>query len=129
MNGRAPRNSGTATEFAFINFDLDADLSSLFNWNTKQVFAYLVAEYSTPKYGSNAVTLWDRIINTPEEADLQLYSASQKYRFNEITGNFRHVNATYALRWNVVPWVGLMGWGKGVDGSIALHQSASDSEP
>ena len=61
MNGRAPKTSSKATEYAFLNFDLDAgtkialilaysDLSSLFNWNTKQVFAYLVAEYSTSKY-------------------------------------------------------------------------------
>lgn len=35
-----------------IYIDTDLDLSSLFNWNTKQVFAFLVAEYSTPKYVS-----------------------------------------------------------------------------
>jgi len=49
-NGRAPRSSTKAVEYAFLNFDLDADLSSLFNWNTKQVFAYLVADYKTAKY-------------------------------------------------------------------------------
>lgn len=61
MNGRAPKTSNKAIEYAFLNFDLDAgtktalilaysDLSSLFNWNTKQVFAYLVADYSASKY-------------------------------------------------------------------------------
>ena len=49
-NGRAPRSSTKAVEYAFLNFDLEADLSSLFNWNTKQVFAYLVADYKTTKY-------------------------------------------------------------------------------
>jgi hypothetical protein len=78
--------------------------------------------------GSNAVTLWDRIMNTPEDAQIQLYSASQKYRFNEITGSFRHVNATYALRWNVVPWVGMMQWGKGSDGSIALPSQSQNAD-
>lgn len=61
-------------EFAFVKFDLKAgecrlgelsgrkmrahrsscsstaDLSPLFNWNTKQVFVYLTADYATPEY-------------------------------------------------------------------------------
>jgi Signal peptidase subunit len=49
-NGRAPKSPSKAVEYAFVNFDLDADLSSLFNWNTKQVFASLVADYKTSKY-------------------------------------------------------------------------------
>jgi len=73
--------------------------------------------------GSNSVTFWDKIINTPEEAQIQLYSASQKYRFTDITGSFKDFNATYALRWNVVPWVGLMQFGRGTDGYITLPQS------
>jgi len=73
--------------------------------------------------GSNSVTFWDKIINTPEEARIQVYSASQKYRFTDITGSFKDFNATYALRWNVVPWVGLMQFGRGTDGYITLPQS------
>jgi signal peptidase complex subunit 3 len=69
---------------------------------------------------SNQVTLWDKIINNEEEAHVQIYSGSQKYRFNEITGSFRHVNATYSLRWNVVPWVGFMQWGQSRDGHVVL---------
>jgi len=78
----------------------------------------------TAKYKSlNSVTLWDKIINTPEEAKLQVYSASQKYRFTDITGSFDGVNATYALHWNVVPWVGMLQWGKGPAGYIKLSQT------
>ena len=61
-------------------------------------------------------------MNNPEEARIQLYSASQKYRFTDITGSFKNFNATYSLRWNVVPWVGLMQWGKGKEGFITLPQ-------
>ncbi|KAI9722955.1 MAG: hypothetical protein M1812_001404 [Candelaria pacifica] len=32
-------------EYAHIKFDLDADLSTLFNWNTKQLFVYILATY------------------------------------------------------------------------------------
>lgn len=59
-------------------------------------------------------------MNTPEDARIQLYSASQKYRFTDITGSFKDFNATYSLRWNVVPWVGLMQGGKGTEGYISL---------
>lgn len=31
-------------------FSLEADLSPLFNWNTKQLFVYLVAEYETASH-------------------------------------------------------------------------------
>lgn len=37
-------------EYAFVKFDLDADLAPLFHWNTKQVFVYLAADYSTPDH-------------------------------------------------------------------------------
>ena len=33
---------------AYLAFSLHADLSSSFSWNTKLLFVYLVAEYSTP---------------------------------------------------------------------------------
>lgn len=62
-------------------------------------------------------------MNTPEEGHVHLVSAPQKYRFNDITGRFKDFNATYSLRWNIVPWVGLMRWGKGEEGYIALPES------
>jgi len=69
----------------------------------------------------NSVTLWDKIINSPEEA--KLHAASQKYRFTDITGSFDRVNATYALHWNVVPWVGVLQWGKASAGYIKLPEA------
>lgn len=38
-----------------ITLDISADLQSLFTWNTKQVFVFLAAEYSTPKNILNQV--------------------------------------------------------------------------
>ena len=35
-------------DLGFLTFDLQADLTPLFNWNVKQLFLYLTAEYSTP---------------------------------------------------------------------------------
>merc|ERR1712083_829450 len=35
-------------DLGFLTFDLQADLNPLFNWNVKQLFLYLTAEYETP---------------------------------------------------------------------------------
>lgn len=45
VRGRPHYYSPKREEYAHIRFDLDADLSPLFDWNTKQVFVYVSAEY------------------------------------------------------------------------------------
>ena len=42
-------------DLGFLTFDLQADLTPLFNWNVKQLFLYLSAEYETPKNSVNQV--------------------------------------------------------------------------
>lgn len=43
-------------DLGFITFDLNTDLSGLFNWNVKQLFLYLTAEYKTPANELNQVS-------------------------------------------------------------------------
>lgn len=45
IKGRPNYYASKQQEYAFITFDLDADLSSLYNWNTKQVFCWLSVVY------------------------------------------------------------------------------------
>lgn len=51
-------------EYAHITFDLDADLTSLFTWNTKQLFVWISASYpsTTPGVPASEVIIWDAII-------------------------------------------------------------------
>ena len=42
-------------DLGFLTFDLQADLNPLFNWNVKQLFLYLTAEYETPNNQLNQV--------------------------------------------------------------------------
>ncbi len=91
VRGRPHYYSSKREEYAHIRFDLDADLSGLFNWNTKQVFVYVNAEYpagpageitgsqeqeqedgrdgSLPqgarRAGMNKAVIWDMIIMAP----------------------------------------------------------------
>ncbi len=40
-------NGKKKNDLGFLNFDLNVDLEPLFNWNVKQLFLYLTAEYET----------------------------------------------------------------------------------
>ena len=102
--GRAPRSySNKQQEYANVQFDVTADLSSLFHWNTKQVFAYVVAQYPGEKYQNNEVVLWDRIVQHKDEAVVSLIKKRNKYAFGDITKLFSDRNATYSLHWNTMP--------------------------
>lgn len=117
---RAPNSyRSTQQEYAHVQFSIDADLSTLFHWNTKQVFAYLVAEYSGSKYGTNQVTIWDKIVRTEEEAVFKISNKRNKYAFGEISKSFASKNATYNLYWNVMPQVGYLEWGS-ASGSVPV---------
>lgn len=75
-----------------MNFDLDADLTPLFNWNTKQVFVYLTAEYdggSKRTDISNKVTFWDKIILTKEDAVLSLRNQRSTYSVYDVQRSFK----------------------------------------
>ncbi|KAJ5689270.1 hypothetical protein N7462_003662 [Penicillium macrosclerotiorum] len=67
VKGRPHYYSTKREEYAQIRFDLDADLTPLFNWNTKQLFVYVYATYSSSDVPSSQVpysevVLWDIII-------------------------------------------------------------------
>ena len=67
--GRPYYHSLKREEYANIRFDLDTDLSSLFGWNTKQVFLYLVASWPDQKNSSAPPTeavIWDAILPAKE---------------------------------------------------------------
>lgn len=68
VKGRPHYYSPKREEYANIRFDLEADLSSLFTWNTKQVFVYVTASYpssTTVGAGTSDAVIWDAIIPAP----------------------------------------------------------------
>ena len=66
VKGRPHYYSPKREEYAQIKFDLDADLSPLFSWNTKQLFVYVTAVY--PPSGAvegeaqSEAVIWDVIV-------------------------------------------------------------------
>ena len=79
VRGRPHYYSSKKEEYAIIKFSLDADLSSLFTWNTKQVFVYVTAEWpaaggsssSSATNATNQAVIWDSIITNPSADHLQ----------------------------------------------------------
>lgn len=71
VKGRPHYYSSKKEEYAIIKFSLDADLSSLFTWNTKQLFVYVTAEWPGPENATNEAVIWDSIITNPSADHLQ----------------------------------------------------------
>ncbi|TVY85771.1 Signal peptidase complex subunit [Lachnellula willkommii] len=78
VRGRPHYYSTKKEEYAIIRFSLSADLSSLFSWNTKQVFVYVSASWPNATLGDagkgemvNEAVIWDTIITNPSADHLQ----------------------------------------------------------
>ncbi|NXK46324.1 SPCS3 peptidase, partial [Chauna torquata] len=116
------------SDLGFVTFDITADILngknglktfqnnniltfifSIFDWNVKQLFLYLSAEYSTKNNALNQVVLWDKIMLRGDNPRLFLKDMKSKYFFfddgNGLKGNR---NVTLTLSWNVVPNAGIL---------------------
>ncbi|KAF4511055.1 hypothetical protein G6O67_002891 [Ophiocordyceps sinensis] len=140
VKGRPHYYSSRKEEYAIIKFSLDADLSSLFTWNTKQVFVYVTADWPTApgRNSSNSAVIWDTIVTNPS-ADhlknigpiamkklkrsaagkkidpsrgiLRVKNQKPKYQITHPGGKIaQSQDVTLKLHYNVQPWVGLLTW-------------------
>ena len=83
--------------FGMLIFFLFADLTPLFNWNTKQLFLYVQAEYTNAQGVKNEVVIWDKIVRSKEEANLAL-EGRNKYLFRNLGTTFRYGPRCYCTR-------------------------------
>ncbi|KAG0187798.1 Signal peptidase complex subunit 3 [Apophysomyces sp. BC1034] len=79
------------SEFGRLSFDLDADFTPLFDWNTKQVFVTVVAEYESKSHARRG--------QFREQGCVTRYVHS-------------HQQANLSLQWDVTPYVGLLQGGR-----------------
>ncbi|CAF1616122.1 unnamed protein product [Adineta ricciae] len=89
-------------DLGVLQLTLDMDLNPLFDWNVKQLFLYLVAEYVTPANTLNQVVLWDKIVRRGEEARLTFHEIATKYYFWDDGEHLRSNNVTLSLNWNII---------------------------
>lgn len=107
--------SSPLQELGSVRWDVDADLSQLFNWNTKQVFLSISALYDVPPKvltgatkrriaksakalpegetvrTSNEVVLWDGIVDSRDEAHVRWDNLRNKYPLREVSRSFQYV--------------------------------------
>lgn len=96
-------------DFASFVFSLDADLRPVFNWNVKQLFVYISANYSTVEKGKqqySEVILWDKIIQSPEMALLHYAELRNKYALVDKGNVLRNTAITFKLNWDITPYAG-----------------------
>ena len=106
------RGMSKKQELAFVNFNVTADLTPLFHWNTKQLFLYLEAEYTNTQGVKNEVVIWDRIVRRKQDAVINV-EGKNKYMFRELSGKFKNVApAHYSLKYNIMPYVGALTYGE-----------------
>ncbi|CAF2554894.1 unnamed protein product [Rotaria sp. Silwood2] len=93
-------------DLGILQLDLDMNLNSLFDWNVKELFLYLIAEYVTPANSLNQVVLWDQILLRGNNARINLHDIVTKYYFWDDGEHLRSNNVTLTLAWNVIPNAG-----------------------
>ncbi|XWX01994.1 hypothetical protein V2A60_010026 [Cordyceps javanica] len=154
VKGRPHYYSTRKEEYAVIRFSLEADLSSLFTWNTKNLFVYVTADWPGPDNTTNSAVIWDSIITNPSadhllnigpatlkklrkssvgksidpsRGKLKLKNQRPKYQITHPSGKVAQTqDVTLKLHYNVQPWVGLLTWNMPRD--LFLWKSVSGGE-
>uniref|UniRef100_A0A0G4GV65 Signal peptidase complex subunit 3 n=1 Tax=Chromera velia CCMP2878 TaxID=1169474 RepID=A0A0G4GV65_9ALVE len=92
-----------------ISFDLEADLSGVYTWNTNLLFVYVTASYKTQGNVRNEVTIWDHIIQTKEEAASVKYTDEvNEYQLRDMHRQLRSREITLSLKFRLLPIIGRM---------------------
>ena len=88
-----------------LKLDLDIDLRPVFNWNAKQIFVWVMAEYHDDIRPTNQISLWDTIITDPDAALIKKIGTQIEYPLSE-TQDFRGKDVTLSINWDIMPHIG-----------------------
>lgn len=110
---------GHRVERVELGLDIDADLSGLFTWNTKQVYFGVVVHYEGTKDSRNngergvkskhnEIILWDTVFSSAREAVLHLRDIKPKYYFTGLTSELHGQKIVVQPMWMVTPYAGTL---------------------
>ncbi len=71
-----------------------------------QLFVFVSAKYSTPTNPRNEIILWDKIIESTEDADLHFTNAFIEYGLLDYGAELRDREMTLYLHWDRMPLTG-----------------------
>lgn len=99
-------------DLAQLKFDVEANLTSLYNWNTKVVYFYLKTEYDSPRTNKtdkgtkrNEIIVWDKIVKK-DATTFSHKNIKTKYTFYDPGTNFRSRTVKISPCWMVISWFG-----------------------
>lgn len=96
-------------DLGLIQFNMDADFQECFDWNVKQLFIYLTANYETKDNPVNQIVLWDYILNRGEKGQLRLRNQNPEYyMWDDGFGLKGNSNVTLTLSMNIIPNAGFL---------------------
>ena len=96
-------------DLGLVQFNLDGHFEDCFDWNVKQLFIYLTANYRTESNILNQVVLWDYILNRGEKGQLTLRNQHPEYyMWDDGFGLRGNNNVTLTLSMNIIPNAGFL---------------------
>jgi len=96
-------------DLGMVQFNMDADFEDCFDWNVKQLFIYLTANYKTADNVLNQIVLWDYILNRGENGQLRLRNQNPEYyMWDDGFGLKGNNNITLTLSMNIIPNAGFL---------------------
>ena len=105
---------------ALLSFDLKADLRPAFHWNLKQLFVFVLAEYESKANALNQIILWDKIVETEEDAVINLENTLVKYALVDQSTELRNASVKFSLVWDHMPVTGRLFMDKGQGSTFDL---------
>ncbi|CAL5227546.1 g10537 [Coccomyxa viridis] len=94
---------------AWLTVDVEADLRSVFHWNTKQAFVYITADFKTAQNAVNEVMIWSRIVQEKGNANVrELVRLEYPYALTDPSYSMRNLTCDLHLDWETVPVVGVL---------------------
>ena len=126
VRGRPHNYSTKREQYAVIRFNLNADFSSLFTWNTKQVFVYVSANWpNATSQGElvNEAVIWDTIITNPSADHLQNITPSAMKKLVRSAKGKAIDPSRYAYGWvKDIAWISMLQNTEEDDGMLTLLQ-------
>jgi len=108
---------------ALLSFDVAADLQPAFHWNLKQLFVFVLAEYTSKTNPLNQVILWDKIVESEDDAKVAASNAYIKYALVDQANELRNTTVDLYLVWDHMPLTGRLYMDRGFGSNFALPAS------
>lgn len=97
-----------SSDRAVVTFNMDVDFAPLWNWNVKQIFVFVMADYKGATTRRNGVVLFDSILVSKDQARI-LGTDVIKYPLEDATDDLRDMSVSFKIAYDVHPLFGPLG--------------------